>query len=121
MLAPEDIDLLVDTLGVAPGALVGFAFLMMNPVANLTKYTTELVEIIDHESKLLSLLRMERWIADRPGHPGEVMRQWFKDLYQANKLVRGELMLGDRSVDITASRCRCSMSTPMAMSEGRGG
>jgi polyhydroxyalkanoate synthase len=99
-LEPEDIDLLVDTLGVAPGALVGFAFLMMNPVGNVTKYTTELVEILDDEAKLLNFLRMERWIADRPGHPGEVMRQWFKDLYQGNRLVRGELVLGDRRVDM---------------------
>jgi polyhydroxyalkanoate synthase len=99
-LAPEDIDLLVETVGTAPGALVGFSFLMMNPVANATKYTTELVEILDDEAKLLNFLRMERWIADRPGHPGEVMRQWFKDLYQGNKLVRGELMLGGRRVDL---------------------
>ena len=99
-LRPEDIDLLVDTLGTAPGALVGFSFLMMNPVSNVTKYTTELVEILDDEAKLLNFLHMERWIADRPGHPGEVMRQWFKDLYQGNKLIRSELMLGDRRVDL---------------------
>jgi polyhydroxyalkanoate synthase subunit PhaC len=99
-LTPDDIDLLVDTLGMAPGALVGFAFLMMNPVSNVTKYTTELVEILDDEAKLLNFLRMERWIADRPGHPGEVMRQWFKDLYQANKLVNNELELGGRRVEL---------------------
>lgn len=99
-LTPEDIDLLVDTLGLAPGALVGFSFLMMNPVSNVTKYTTELIEILDDEAKLLNFLRMERWISDRPGHPGEVMRQWFKDLYQANKLVRGELELGGRRVEL---------------------
>lgn len=99
-LTAEDIDLMVDTLGLAPGALVGFSFLMMNPVSNVTKYTTELIEILDDEAKLLNFLRMERWIADRPGHPGEVMRQWFKDLYQANKLVRGELELGGRRVEL---------------------
>jgi len=99
-LAPQDIDRMVDTLGLAPGALVGFAFLMMNPVSNVTKYTTELVEILDDEAKLLNFLRMERWIADRPGHPGEVMRQWFKDLYQGNRLVKNELELGGRRVDL---------------------
>jgi polyhydroxyalkanoate synthase subunit PhaC len=99
-LTPEDIDLMVDTMGSAPGAMVGFSFLMMNPIGNVTKYTTELVEILDDEAKLLSFLRMERWIADRPGHPGEVMRQWFKDLYQGNKLVNNELMLGNRRVDL---------------------
>jgi polyhydroxyalkanoate synthase len=99
-LTHEDIDTMVDTLGAAPGAMVGFSFLMMNPVGNVTKYTTELVEILDDEAKLLNFLHMERWIADRPGHPGEVMRQWFKDLYQDNKLVRSELVLGGRRVEL---------------------
>ncbi|MCB1907153.1 MAG: class III poly(R)-hydroxyalkanoic acid synthase subunit PhaC [Rhodocyclaceae bacterium] len=100
-LDPEDVDLLVDTLGMAPGAMVGFAFLMMNPVSNMTKYTTDLVHILNDEAKLLNFLRMERWIADRPGHPGEVMRQWFKDLYQDNKLIRSELELDGRRVDLS--------------------
>ena len=99
-LTPDDIDLMVDTMGSASGETVGFSFLMMNPIGNMTKYTTELVEILDDEPKLLNFLHMERWIADRPGTPGEVMRQWFKDLYQGNKLVRNELVLGGRRVDL---------------------
>ncbi|MEJ8853981.1 class III poly(R)-hydroxyalkanoic acid synthase subunit PhaC [Variovorax robiniae] len=101
---PEDIDLMVETTGVAPGASVGLSFLMMSPVLNMTKYTTELVDILDDEDKMLGFLHMERWIADRPGHPGEVLRQWFKDLYQENKLIRGELMLGGRRVDMNNIR-----------------
>ena len=101
-MGPGDVDLLVDTLGSIPGAMVGFSFLMMSPVSNVTKYTTELVNILDDDAKLLNFLRMERWIADRPDHPGEIARQWFKDLYQGNKLIRNELMLGDRRVDLRA-------------------
>jgi polyhydroxyalkanoate synthase len=101
-LQPQDVDLLVDTLGSIPGPLVGFAFLMMNPVSNITKYTTELINILDDDPKLLNFLHMERWIADRPSHPGEFARQWFKDLYQANKLIKNELLLGGRCVDLCA-------------------
>jgi poly[(R)-3-hydroxyalkanoate] polymerase subunit PhaC len=99
-MKPEDADLLVDTLGSLPGPLVGFAFLMMNPVSNITKYTTELINILDDDKKLLNFLHMETWIADRPTHPGEVARQWFKDLYQGNKLIKNELMLGKQRVDL---------------------
>ena len=99
-LEPEDIDRLVDTMGNSPGPLVGFAFLMMNPVANVTKYTIDLLDILDDDKKLLGFLRMERWIADRPSNPGEVVRQWFKDLYQGNKLIKNELVLGGRTVDL---------------------
>ena len=99
-LTAEDIDDLVDAYGAAPGSMVGFAFLMMNPVSNLTKYTIDLIDVLDDDAKLQSFLRMERWIADRPNHPGEVVRQWFKDLYQDNKLIRNELVLGERTVDL---------------------
>jgi len=99
-LTPEDVDDLVDAYGGAPGSMVGLAFLMMNPVSNLTKYTIDLISVLDDDAKLLNFLRMERWIADRPDHPGEVFRQWFKDLYQDNKLIRNELVLGGRKVDL---------------------
>jgi len=99
-LKAEDVDRLVDSLGNAPGPLVGFAFLMMNPVMNTTKYTIDLLDILNDEKKLLGFLRMERWIADRPSNPGEVVRQWFKDLYQGNKLIKNELVLGGRTVDL---------------------
>jgi poly[(R)-3-hydroxyalkanoate] polymerase subunit PhaC len=99
-LKPEDIDLLVDTIGNSPGSMVGFAFLMMNPIGNLTKYTIDLIDILDDDRKLLNFLRMERWIADRPSSPGEVVRQWFKDLYQGNRLIKNQLELGARRVDL---------------------
>jgi polyhydroxyalkanoate synthase subunit PhaC len=99
-LTARDIDDFVDAYGSAPGSLVGFAFLMMSPVSNLTKYTIDLIDILDDDARLLGFLRMERWIADRPDHPGEVLRQWLKDLYQDNKLIRNELRLGNRTVDL---------------------
>lgn len=99
-MTPQDVDDFVDVYGSAPGALVGFAFLMMNPVSNLTKYTTDLIDVLDDDAKLLGFLRMERWIADRPDHPGEVLRQWLKDLYQENKLIDNRLELSGRTVDL---------------------
>jgi polyhydroxyalkanoate synthase subunit PhaC len=99
-LAPEDIDALVDSMGNSPGTMIGFSFLMMNPIGNLAKYSIELLDILDDDKKLLGFLRMERWISDRPNNPGEVVRQWFKDLYQGNKLVKNELVLDDRVVDL---------------------
>ena len=105
-MEPEDIDLMVETMGVAPGAAVGFSFLMMSPVLNITKYTTELVDILDDEAKMLGFLHMERWIADRPArHPGEVLAPVVQaDLYQQNKLIKNELVLGDRRVDLNNIR-----------------
>jgi polyhydroxyalkanoate synthase subunit PhaC len=99
-LTPADIDALVDSMGNSPGTSIGFSFLMMNPIGNLAKYSIELLDILDDDQKLLGFLRMERWISDRPNNPGEVVRQWFKDLYQGNKLVKNELVLDGRLVDL---------------------
>jgi polyhydroxyalkanoate synthase len=96
----EDVDLMVDAWGNYPGPMVGFAFLLMNPVYNIAKCSSDLVGIVGDEEKLKGFLRMERWIADRPDHPGEVLRQWLRDLYIGNKLVKNELMLGRKRVDL---------------------
>jgi polyhydroxyalkanoate synthase len=96
----DDIDALVDSMGNASGSSVGHSFLMMNPVGNLSKYTVDLVDVLDDDRKLLNFLRMERWVGDRPDTPGEFVRQWFKDLYQGNKLIRNEFQLGGRTVDL---------------------
>ena len=96
----EDVDRMVDAWGNYPGPMVGFAFLLMNPVYNIAKYSNDLVGIVGDEQKLKGFLRMERWIADRPDHPGEVLRQWLRDLYIGNRLVKNELKLGDQRVDL---------------------
>jgi polyhydroxyalkanoate synthase len=43
---------------------------------------------------------MEQWIFDSPGQAGEALRQFLKDCYQGNKLVKGELKIGDRVVNL---------------------
>jgi polyhydroxyalkanoate synthase len=48
----------------------------------------------------LNFLRTEKWLADRPAHPGGVARQWLNDLYRENKLVRGEFEVVGRRVDL---------------------
>jgi polyhydroxyalkanoate synthase len=48
---------------------------------------------------------MEKWIADRPHHPGEAAKQWLKDLYKDNKLVEGRFELGGRVVDLKNITC----------------
>ncbi|MFL4991387.1 MAG: class III poly(R)-hydroxyalkanoic acid synthase subunit PhaC [Microvirga sp.] len=99
-LNPEDIDRLIEAHGNLPGEFMGSVFSMMTPMRTLTKYNLDLLEVMDDKKKLLNFLRMEKWIADRPHHPGEAAKQWLKDLYQDNKLIKGELELGGRRVDL---------------------
>lgn len=100
-LAGEDIDLMVDVMGNVPGEVGGALFSMMTPFRSLAKYNLTLMEVGQDRAKLMNFLRMEKWLADRPDHTAESARQWLKDLYQDNKLFRGELMLGGRLVDLS--------------------
>jgi polyhydroxyalkanoate synthase subunit PhaC len=104
-LQPEDIDRLIDAHGILPGEFMGSVFSMMTPMRTALKYNIDLLEVVDDEKKFLNFLRMEKWIADRPHHPGEAAKQWLKDLYQDNKLVRSELELGGRKVELKNITC----------------
>jgi polyhydroxyalkanoate synthase subunit PhaC len=99
-LAPEDIDRLIDAHGNLPGEFMGSVFSQMTPMRTLMKYNLDMLEVMDDEKKFLNFLRMEKWLADRPHHPGEAAKQWLKDLYQDNKLIRNELELNGQRVDL---------------------
>jgi polyhydroxyalkanoate synthase len=99
-LTPEDVDRLIDANGNLPGEFMAAIFNQMSPMRSLLKYNLDLLEFVDDEQRLMNWLRMEKWIADRPDHPGEAAKQWMKDLYQQNKLVRNEWELDGRRVDL---------------------
>ena len=99
-LTAEDVDRLIEANGNLPGEVMSFVFSSMTPLSSLTKYNLGLLDVVDDEKKLLNFLRMEKWLADRPHHPGEAAKQWLKDLYQQNKLVKNQFELGGRKVDL---------------------
>ena len=93
-------DALVDTYRVIPGDLLNAGFLMLMPFTlNIRKYV-DMLDVIEDKEKLLNFLRMEKWIFDSPGQAGECLRQFIKDCYQGNKLVKGELKIGDKVVNL---------------------
>ncbi|YAF97458.1 MAG: class III poly(R)-hydroxyalkanoic acid synthase subunit PhaC [Nodularia sp. CChRGM 3473] len=95
-----DVDLMVDTLGNIPGDFLNFVFLMLKPFQlGINKYI-DLLEIMEREDKLLNFLRMEKWIFDSPDQAGEAFRQFIKDFYQGNKLIKGQIKIGQKQVDL---------------------
>jgi polyhydroxyalkanoate synthase len=99
-LDPADIDKLVETYGVLPGEFMSSVFSMMTPMRSLTKYNFDLIDVVDDEDKFMNFFRMEKWLADRPHHPGEAAKQWLKELYQDNRLIDGTFELSGRKVDL---------------------
>lgn len=95
-----DVDLLVDTLGNIPGNFLNFVFVMLKPFQLGVKKYIDILEIVEYEDKLLNFLRMEKWIFDSPDQAGETFRQFIKDFYQENKLIKGQIEIGNKRVDL---------------------
>lgn len=95
-----NIDNVVDTFGVVSGDFMNNGFLMLRPfLLNISKYV-DMLDVVEDKKKLLNFLRMEQWIFDSPDQAGETLRQFTKDLYQENKLVKGGMKIGDKEVDL---------------------
>jgi polyhydroxyalkanoate synthase len=95
-----DFDALVDANhGLIPGDFLNQGFDMLKPMMKLQKQQT-LTNLLDNQDKLLNYLRMEKWISESPDQAGECFRQFMKDLYQNNKLVKGELEVGGKKVNL---------------------
>lgn len=99
-LETRDIERLIEAFGNLPGEIMASVFQMLTPVRNLTKYNVDLLDLADDDKKLMNFLRMEKWLADRPHHPGAAARQWLIDLYKENRLVKGTFELGGEVVDL---------------------
>jgi polyhydroxyalkanoate synthase len=103
-MSDDDVDRLIEANGNLPGELMSYVFAQMTPGATLSKYNVGLLDTFDDEKKLLNFLRMEKWLADRPHHPGEAAKQLLVNLYKNNELVKGEFRLGNRTVDLASIR-----------------
>ncbi len=95
-----NVDSLVDAYGVVPGDVMNFAYLILKPLElTMNKYIS-MVDKMDNPEFLTNFMRMEKWVFDSPSQAGETLRQFIKDLYQGNKLIKNELVLGGKEVNL---------------------
>ncbi|MCB9284496.1 MAG: class III poly(R)-hydroxyalkanoic acid synthase subunit PhaC [Lewinellaceae bacterium] len=95
-----DVDAMVDGFGgVIPGEFLNTGFDLLKPMNKTRKYLS-LPDTLREKDKLMNFLRMEKWVADSPDQAGETYRQFIKDFYQKNLLIKGEFELGGRKVDL---------------------
>ncbi len=94
-----DVDAFVDTLGNVPAELMNWCYLTLKPFRLLQQKYVGLTDILDNPAELENFLRMEKWIFDSPDQAGEAFRQFIKDFYQGNKLLKGGLHIGGKKID----------------------
>ena len=95
-----DVDLMIDAYGIVPGDMMNQSYQMLAPFSLTVQKYINMVDIMGDADRLNDFLRMESWIFDSPDQPGEVLRQNTKELFQENRLVKGEFELGGQRVDL---------------------
>jgi polyhydroxyalkanoate synthase len=95
-----DVDAMVEGFGgVIPGEFLNTGFDLLKPMNKTRKYLS-LPDTLKEKDRLLNFLRMEKWVADSPDQAGDTYRQFIKDFYQKNLLIKGEFELAGRRVDL---------------------
>lgn len=95
-----DVDRMVDAYGNIPGDLLNMGFLLLNPARLMIDKYVGFYENMADKTFVENFVRMEKWIFDSPDVPGETFRQFIKDCYQRNLLIKSEMELGGRRVDL---------------------
>lgn len=106
-----DVDKIVDYYGIVPGDFLNAGFLLTDPFRLMIDKYVGLFERIEcepgdkecelrNEDTVKNFLRMEKWIFDSPDQAGETFRQFFKDCYQKNLLIKNKMMLNGKKINL---------------------
>src|SRR3989337_1502186 len=106
-----DVDKIVDYYGIVPGDFLNAGFLLTDPFRLMIDKYVGLFDRIEcepndtacslrNEDTIRNFLRMEKWIFDSPDQAGETFRQFMKDCYQKNLLIKNEMKLNGKKINL---------------------
>jgi polyhydroxyalkanoate synthase len=95
-----DTDLAVDTYGNIPGRMLNDSYNSLMPMRLGVQKNLGMPNQLENEESALSFLRMEKWIYDSPDQAGEAFRQFVKQFFQENRLIKGEAQIGAHQVGL---------------------
>lgn len=98
-------DPLVAAFGNIPGELIDAGNRMTKPITNYIGTYVTMWERILQDKPMDTWLAMNKWVNDGTPFAGEAFRQWIREFYQQNKLVKGEIRLRGRRVDLSNITC----------------
>ena len=99
-----NVDRFVDTLGGIPAELVKAGFKLIKPTMDLST-NLNLWWNLWNDKYVEGFNALNQWANEYVAFPGEFFRQWVRDFYQDNKLVRGDLVVRGRPVRLAQIAC----------------
>jgi polyhydroxyalkanoate synthase len=90
--------------GNVSGDVLNQLFLALMPFRLTQHKYVDLMSQTPDPEQLKDFLRVEQWIFDSPDQAGAAFREFVTWLYQENRLIRNELQIGGRRVDLRSLR-----------------
>lgn len=95
-----DVDKLVETLGNMPPELMYYVFSILKPFEQGFEKYLNFFKNIHEKEYVENFIRVEKWVTDTPPIPGELFRQWIKDVYQENLLINNNMYVGGKRISL---------------------
>lgn len=99
-----EVDKLVDTVGNMPPEFMYYCFSVLKPFEQGIEKYINFFKNIDNERFVDNFLRVEKWLSDTPPIPGELFREWIKNIYQENLLIQNKMVVADQRIDLRKIR-----------------
>src|ERR671939_93197 len=96
-----DIDKMVHSIGNLPSEQLYAAYSALKPFKQGVNKYFNLIENIDNDHFVQNFLRIEKWLYDTPSIAGETIKQWIRDIYQKNLLIKNEMKIGNGIIDLS--------------------
>src|SRR5215203_5456531 len=96
-----DVDKMLQVIGNLQSEQLYALYSTLKPFKQGINKYLNLLQNIDNEEFVGNFLRLEKWLYDTPPIAGETFRQWVSDIYQKNLLVKNEMKLRDKIVDLS--------------------
>ncbi|MGZ4135395.1 MAG: class III poly(R)-hydroxyalkanoic acid synthase subunit PhaC [Tumebacillaceae bacterium] len=100
-----DVDKVVETYGNMPAHMIDMGNKMLKPFSNFINPWVHLIDKVDNEKFVHTWRLLNKWVNDGTDFPGQTYREWIRDFYQQNKLIKGEIVLRGRRVDLARIEC----------------
>lgn len=97
-----DVDRVVEAFPIVPAEMLQLGSKLLKPLQNYVGPYMTLWDRLDDADFVDGWLVMNTWVDDGIPFTGAAYRQWVKDFYQGNKLIKGEVVLGGRPIKLEA-------------------
>lgn len=100
VIAHLDVDALIDCMKNISGAWLTQFFILLRPFELIGKKYLRFTDHLNDQALTEKFLRVEKWLQDAPDQTGASFKELLKDLYQENKLIKGDFYLGNKKIDL---------------------